>query len=52
VLTDEQPIYEELFDIINDPKESNNSANNGEYAETLEVYRKRCKELVKECGDK
>jgi len=51
VLTDEKPIYEELFDIVNDPKEANNLANNAEYAETLEVYRKRCKELVKECGE-
>ena len=51
MLTDEKPIYEELFDIINDPKEANNLADNIAYAETLEVYRKRCKELVKECGN-
>jgi len=52
VLTDEQPIYEELFDILNDPKEANNLADNAAYAETLEVYRKRCKELVKAGGKK
>jgi len=52
VLTDEQPIYEELFDIIKDPKETNNLVDNIAYAETLEVYRNRCKELVIECGEK
>ena len=51
ILTDEKPIYEELFDIVNDPKEANNLVDNGDYAETLEVYRNRCKELVKECGE-
>ena len=51
-LTDEKPIYEELFDIVNDPKEANNLAGNPTYAETLDVYRKRCNELVKECGEK
>ena len=51
ILTDEKPIYEELFDIVNDPKEANNLADNEAYAETLEKYRKRCKELVKECGE-
>ena len=50
-LTDEQPIYEELFDIVNDPKEANNLAKNAEYAKTLDYYRKRCKTLVKECGE-
>lgn len=52
VLTDEEPIYEELFDIVNDPKEAYNLAENSDYSKTLEVYRKRCKELVKECGGK
>lgn len=50
ILTDEAPIYEELFDIVNDPKEANNLAQNSEYAEMLDYYRKRCKALVKECG--
>ena len=52
ILTDERPIYEELFDIVNDPKEANNLADNTAYTKTLEVYRKRCKELVKACGEK
>ena len=51
ILVDEKPIYEELFDIVKDPKEANNLAYNTAYAEILEVYRKRCKELVKECGE-
>ena len=51
ILTDEKPIYEELFDIVNDPKEANNLVNNPAYAETLDVYRKRCKELVKTGGE-
>jgi hypothetical protein len=52
VLTDEKPIYEELFDIVNDPKEAINLADDIAFAETLEVYRNRCKALVKECGGK
>ena len=51
ILTDEKPIYEELFDIVNDPKEANNLVDDIAYAETLEVYRKRCKELVKAGGE-
>ena len=46
--TDEQPIYEELFDIINDPKEQNNLVGNKDYLEILNVYRQRCKTLVSE----
>lgn len=51
ILTDEKPIYEELFDIVNDPKEAKNLADDMAYAETLDVYRKRCKELVKDCSE-
>ena len=51
ILTDEKPIYEELFDIVSDPKESKNLADDIAYAETLDLYRKRCKELVKECSE-
>ena len=50
VLKGEKPIYEELFDIRKDPKETNNLANNPAYAETLDDYRKRCMELVQGGG--
>ena len=46
--TDEQPIYEELFDIINDPKEQNNLVGNKDYIDILNAYRERCKTLVSE----
>jgi hypothetical protein len=35
--TNEAPIYEELFDIINDPKEQNNLVGNKAYLEILNV---------------
>lgn len=44
----EKPIYEELFDIIKDPKEQNNLAGNKDYIKVLNEYRKRCKTLVSE----
>jgi arylsulfatase A-like enzyme len=44
----EEPIYEELFDIINDPKEQNNLVGNEDYIEVLNEYRRRCKTLVSE----
>jgi len=43
----ETPIYEELFDIIKDPKEKNNLATNPAYEEQLNYFRSRCKSLVK-----
>jgi len=46
--TDEEPIYEELFDIIKDPKEQNNLVGNKDYVQVLNEYRKRCKTLVSE----
>lgn len=46
--TDEQPIYEELFDIIKDPKEQNNLVGNKDYIDVLNAYRERCKILVSE----
>jgi len=46
--TGEQPIYEELFDIINDPKEQNNLVGNKDYLDVLNAYRERCKTLVSE----
>ncbi len=44
----EQPVFEELFNIANDPKEQVNLASNPEYDEVLARYRNRCQELVTE----
>ena len=44
----EKPVYEELFDLESDPKESANLAGEKKYAEVLEAQRKRCQELVVE----
>jgi len=44
----EQPIYEELYDIKNDPGEETNLADDPEYRNVLEHYRKRCQALVVE----
>jgi len=43
-----QPIYEELYDLKNDPKEITNLADSPDHADTLESFRQRCKELVVE----
>lgn len=44
----EQPIYEELFNIADDPKEQSNLAADSKYISVLKAYRKRCQELVVE----
>lgn len=44
----EKPVFEELFNIKEDPKEQVNLASNPEYAEILSAHRKRCQELVTE----
>jgi hypothetical protein len=44
----ENPIYEELFDILKDPKEQNNLVGNAKYSKVLNEYRKKCKMLVSE----
>ncbi|MGJ8655830.1 MAG: sulfatase-like hydrolase/transferase [Akkermansiaceae bacterium] len=44
----EKAVYEELFDLESDPKESNNLAGDKKYAEVLKKQRKRCQELVVE----
>ena len=44
----EQPIYEELFDIIKDPKGENNLVGNKDYIKVLNEYRQKCKTLVSE----
>ena len=47
-----QPIYEELFDLKNDPEESKNLVGDNEYHTILEKFRKRNSELVIEAkGD-
>ncbi len=48
IQTNEEPIYEELFDILKDPKEKNNLAGNKDYLKILNEYRQMCKTLVSE----
>ena len=48
ISTNERPIYEELFDVIKDPKEQNNLAKNKAYKDKLTYFRNRCNILVKE----
>lgn len=43
----EDPVYEELFDLKNDPHEEQNLAKVAEHAEVLDRLRKRCDELEK-----
>lgn len=47
-ISGEEPIYEELFDLKNDPKEQHNLAENPEYVKVLNEHRKHCTELVNE----
>ncbi|MEP2774491.1 MAG: sulfatase-like hydrolase/transferase [Luteolibacter sp.] len=49
-LPDDEPIYEELFDLEADPKEQKNLAGNPEYAAVLKSLRQRCDELTSEMG--
>ena len=44
----EEAVYEELFNLETDPEERMNLATVGEFKDTLEQYRERCKVLVKE----
>ncbi|MDA7920642.1 sulfatase-like hydrolase/transferase [Verrucomicrobiales bacterium] len=44
----EEPIYEELFDLKNDPTEQVNLAENHAFAEVLKAHRERCRELASE----
>ena len=44
----EQPVFEELFNLEDDPREQKNLALNPEYAEVLRTHRARCQELVVE----
>ncbi len=42
----EKPIYEELFDLQNDPYERNNLAGKADKQDVLEMFRSRCSELL------
>lgn len=44
----EQPIFEELFNLKDDPKEQHNLAGNPAYAKILSTHRARCQKLVTE----
>ena len=51
-LLGEKPIYEELFDLKNDPYERNNLAGMADKQDVLEIFRSRCSELLIEAkGD-
>ena len=45
---EQQPIYEQLFDLKNDPYETMNLARDEKYRKTLTALRKRCSELLKD----
>ncbi|SFB53544.1 sulfatase family protein [Algoriphagus aquimarinus] len=47
----EEPIYEELYDLKNDPNEVNNLANKPGSQELMEMFRKRCAELLKKAKE-
>ena len=44
----EEAIYEELYDLKNDPQETQNLANSPSHREILKKYRERCRTLVVE----
>jgi arylsulfatase A-like enzyme len=48
VYIDQQPPYEQLFDLYNDPHEVNNLAAEGAYADQLNLMKNRYSELKKE----
>ncbi|WP_139959459.1 sulfatase-like hydrolase/transferase [Flavicella sediminum] len=48
IKTKEAPIYEELFDILKDPKEQNNLASIPKYKSELDYFRKKCSEKAEE----
>ncbi|MHC4220827.1 MAG: sulfatase-like hydrolase/transferase, partial [Planctomycetota bacterium] len=48
----EKPIYEELYKLKSDPGETKNLAADEKHRETLEHFRRRCDQLVREAkGD-
>lgn len=44
---EQHPVYEELYDLENDPYEEYNLAEKPKYGQTLEILRNRCNELSK-----
>jgi len=44
----QQPVYEELYDLENDPHEMVNLAKEQKYRQTLKSLRKRCDQLINE----
>ncbi|GAA3651265.1 sulfatase [Flavivirga jejuensis] len=48
ITINEAPIYEELFDVLKDPKEQNNLVGNINYEAILTKFRAKCKTLVSE----
>ncbi|MGJ8725380.1 MAG: sulfatase-like hydrolase/transferase [Roseibacillus sp.] len=49
-LNGEQPIFEELYHLTEDPKEAQNLAASPEHQAILANLRQRCQELLKECA--
>jgi hypothetical protein len=47
-ITCEEPVYEELYDLENDPEESVNLAGNPEFNNLLGQFRSRCSVLLKQ----
>ena len=47
---EQQPVYEELYDLENDPSESVNLVDEVEYAEQLRLLRDRCDRLREEAA--
>ena len=45
---EQQPVYEELYDLENDPHESRNLVGDPGYVKELDQLRKRCNELIQE----
>ena len=48
---EQQPVYEELYDLENEPHEAYNLTGNPKYAGELERLRKRCNELIEKAKE-